>query len=120
MSDRRTVLLLIALLLAGYGLYKAAYLPALLVDPISPLVLICFVLQVALAIAAAAGVWRDARWSAGVVVLLGVVIALTWLIDGFVLGIVAYLEALLRAVIALLVTIAIAVYVQRGQARAAP
>jgi hypothetical protein len=120
MSDRRTILLLIALLLAGYGLYKAAYLPALLVDPFSPLVLVCFVLQVALAIAAAVGVWRDAGWSGRAVVLLGVVIAATWLIDGFVLGIVAYLEALLRAVIALLATIAIAVFLERGRTHAAP
>ena len=52
--------------------------------------------------------------------LLGVCIAGTWLFAGFVLGIVAYLRALLIAAIALTVTLVLAAYVnrQRSVARA--
>jgi hypothetical protein len=45
--------------------------------------------------------------------LLGVSIAATWLIEGFVLGIVAYLHALLVAVISIVVGLVIAAYVNR-------
>ena len=55
---------------------------------------------------------RPAR-AVGVVVLLGVSIAATWLIEGFVLGIVAYLHALLVAVLAIVVALVIAAYVNR-------
>ena len=120
MNDRSSVLLLIAVLLAAYGVYTAAYVPGMLVDPISPLVLICFVLQVVLALAAAIGVWRDQAWAAGAVVLLGAIVAATWLIDAFVLGIVAYLHALLMAVLAIGLTLAIAAYLRgRGSSRTA-
>ncbi len=110
---RSTTLLLIAVALAGYGVYAASYVPAMLVGPAVPALLIGFVLQAVCALAAAFGVWRGQRWAAGAVVLLGVSIAGTWLFEGFVLGIVAYLYALLVAVIALIVTLVIAAYVNR-------
>jgi membrane protein implicated in regulation of membrane protease activity len=47
------------------------------------------------------------------VVLLGVAIAATWLIEAFVLGIVAYVHALLVAVLAIVVTLIVATYVKR-------
>ena len=78
-----------------------------------PLLLIGFVLQVMCALAAAAGVWRGQPWAATVVSLLGVSIAGTWLIEGFVLGIVAYLHALLVAVLSIVVGSVIAAYVNR-------
>ena len=78
-----------------------------------PLLLIGFVLQVVCALAAAVGVWRGRPWAAGALVLLGASIAATWLIEGFVLGIVAYLHALLVAVPAIVVALVIAVYVNR-------
>ena len=65
------------------------------------------------ALAAAVGVWCGQRWAASVVVLLGVSLAATWLIEGFVLGIVAYLHALLVAVLAIVVALIIAAYVHR-------
>ena len=113
MNDRSTALLLIAVALAGYGVYIALYVPAMLLGQPMPLLLIGFVLQVVCALAAAVGVWRGQPWAAGAVVLLGVSIAATWLIEGFVLGIVAYLYALLVAVLAIVVTVVIAVYVNR-------
>ena len=57
---------------------------------------------------------RGQPWAAGVVVLLGVSIAATWLVEGFVLGIVAYLHALLVAVLAIVVALVIAAYVKNG------
>jgi hypothetical protein len=74
--------------------------------------LLGFVLR-AVCLAAAFGVWRGRRWAGGVVVLLGVSIAATWLVEGFVLGIVAYLHALLVAVLAIVVAVIIAAYVSR-------
>ncbi len=115
MNDRSTALLLIAVALAGYGLYIAGYVPAMLIGPPMPLLLIGFVLQALCALVAAFGVWRRQSWAAGVVVLLGVCIAATWLIEGFVLGIVAWLHALLVAVFAILVALIIAAYLNRKQ-----
>jgi hypothetical protein len=113
MNDRSTALLLIVIALAAYGVYIAGYVPAMLVGQPVPLLLIGFVLQVVCALAAAVGVWRGQPWAATVVLLLGVSIAATWLIEGFVLGIVAYLHALLVAVISIVVGLVIAAYVNR-------
>jgi hypothetical protein len=110
---RSTARLLIAVALAVYGVYIASYVPAMLVGAPVPALLICFVLQVVCALAAALGVWIGARWAPVAAVLLGVSIAGTWLFEAFVLGIVAYLYALLVAVAALVVTVIIAVYVSR-------
>jgi hypothetical protein len=111
--NRSTTLVLIAVALAGYGVYAASYVPPMLVALLVPTMLVGFVLQAVCALAAAFGVWRGQRWAAGVVVLLGLCIAGTWLFEGFILGLVAYLRALLVAVIALIVTVAIACYVNR-------
>ena len=112
-DDRSTALLLIAVVLAAYGLYIAGYVPAMLLGQAVPLLLICFVLQAVCALAAAFGVWRRRSWAAGVVVLLGVCIAATRLIEAFVLGIVAWLHALLVAVLAIVVALIIAAYLHR-------
>lgn len=111
--NRSTTRLLIAIALAVYGVYAASYVPAMLVGPSVPGLLVGFVLQAACALAAAIGVWRGRRWAAGAVVLLGASIAGTWLFEAFVLGIVAYLRALLVAVIALVIALIIAAYVNR-------
>ena len=113
MNDRSTALLLIAVVLAGYGVDRAAYVPAMLIGQPEPLLLIGFVLQAVCALAAAVGVWRRQPWAAGVVVLLGVSTAATWLVEGLVFGIVAYLHAILVAVLAILVAWIIAAYVNR-------
>ena len=113
MNERTAGLLMIAVLLAGYGVYIAGYVPGMLSGQPMPLVLICFVLQVVCALVGAVGVWRGQSWAPGAVVLLGVIIAATWLIDAFVLGIVAYLHALLIAILAIVVTLIVAMYVRR-------
>ena len=117
--NRPTTLLLIVVALAGYGLYAASYVPAMLVGPPVPALLLGFVLQAVCAFAAALGVWRGQRWAAWAIVLLGVSIAGTWLFEGFILGIVAYLYALMAAVIALIVTLVMAGYVNRERRRTA-
>jgi len=111
--NRTTTLLLIAVALAGYGVYAASYVPGMLAGSPAPALLIGFILQAACALAAALGVWRGRRWAAVAVVLLGVSIAGTWLFEGFILGIVAYLYALLVAAIGLLTALVIAAYVNR-------
>jgi hypothetical protein len=117
--NRSTALLVIAVALAGYGVYAASYVLPMLVGPPMPALLVLFVVQAVCALAAAFGVWRNQRWAAGVAVLLGVSVAVTWLFEGFILGLVAYLPALLAAAIALIAALAIARYVnsQRSIAR---
>jgi hypothetical protein len=114
--NRSTMLPLIAIALAVYGVYVASHVPALLAGPSVPALLIGFILQAACALASAFGVWRGARWAAGAVVLLGVTIAATWLFEAFVLGIVAYLRAQLIAGIAVVTAFIIAAYVKRQHA----
>jgi hypothetical protein len=109
--NRSTTLLLIAVGLIIYGVYAASYVPGMLVGARVPVLLIGFVLQAVCALAAGVGVWRGKRWAAGPVLLLGASIAGTWLFEGFILGIVAHLRALLIAVIAPFVTFIIAAYV---------
>jgi hypothetical protein len=109
--DRSAALPLIALLLAGYGLYTALYLPGLLVGSPAPLLLMCFIAQVVFALAAAVGVWRDQRWAAAPVLLLGASIVATQLIE-VLLGIVPMLRAVLIAVLALVAAFLVAAYVR--------
>ena len=113
MNNRSTALILIALALAGYGLYMGSYVLGMLVGQPPVLLLICFVLQVVCAFAAAIGVWRCHSWASGAVVALGLAVAVTSLVEAFVLGIVAYLHALLIAVAAIVIVLIIAAYVNR-------
>ena len=111
--NRSTSLLLIAVALAGYGVYAASFVPGMLVGLAVPALLVGFVLQAVCALAAAFGVWRGRPWATGALVLLGLSIAGTWLFEAFILGIVAYVHALLVAVVALVITLVIAVYLNR-------
>ena len=114
MNDRVMTLRLTALVLAAYGVYIASHVPAMLVGPITPLLLIGFVVQAVCALAAAVGLWRGDTWASGVIVLLGIAVAATWLVEAFVLGIVAYLQALLVALFAIVIAVLVARYVDRG------
>jgi hypothetical protein len=105
--------LAITIVLAGYGVYAAGLALPLLIGATMPALLICFVLQTVCAFAAAFGVWRGARWAAGAVVFLGISIAGTWLFEAFILGLVAYLHALLVAALAVIVTLIIAATLDR-------
>jgi hypothetical protein len=118
-DDRRTLLFLITLALAGYGVYIASFVPAVLAGSPMLWLVVAFVVQVVCAWVAAVGVWRGQRWAAGVVVALGAAIAVTWLLEAFVLGLVAYLRALLIALLALVVAVMTAMYLDRRIGRQA-
>jgi hypothetical protein len=111
--NRSTALLLIAIALAVFGIYRALYVPGMLVGPPVPLLLIGFLLQAVFGIVAGVGVWRRATWAPLAIVLLGASVAATALFE-VLLGIIAYLRALLDAVVALLVTVLMAAYVRRA------
>ena len=112
--ERHTRLLLIAIALAAYGVYHALTAIAMLPGPASLLLLIAFVLQAVLAILAAVGVWRQRHWAAAALLLLGVSIAATALIEAFVLGIIAWLYALLIAIAAIVIALLLGAYLNRS------
>lgn len=112
--ERHTALLLIAIALAAYGVYQAFYAIAMLLAPASLLLLLAFVVQAALAIFAAVGVWREQRWAAAALLLLGASIAATALVEAFVLGIIGWLYALLIAIAAIAIARLLGAYVNRS------
>lgn len=94
---------IVAILLAAYGLYAGSFVPAMLVAPSSPVLPVAYIIQTILALVAAVGVWLGRSWAANVILALGAIVAATWLIQAFALGIVAYLYAIAIAVLALVV-----------------
>ncbi|MCX5740828.1 MAG: hypothetical protein NTZ61_20465 [Proteobacteria bacterium] len=104
-------MLLIAASLVAFGVYRALYIPGMLVDPQVPLLLVTFLLQAVFGIVAGVGVWRGARWATLAVVLLGASVVATALIE-VIIGIIAYLRALLDAFVAIVVTILLVWYVR--------
>jgi len=113
--DRSTAVLVITIALAVYGVYVAAHLPAMLVAPPAVLLLVLFALQAFCAFAAAIGAWRGRPWAPAMVVALGLSVAVTWLVEAFVLGIVAYLYALLAAVLAIVIAWLAALFLTRSR-----
>jgi len=114
--ERSMALMLIAGALAAYGVWQAFYAIAMLSGPASPLLLLAFVLQAVLAILAAVGVWWQQPWAGAALLLLGASIAATALIEAFVLGIIAWLYALLLAVAAIVIALMLGAYVNRSRA----
>jgi hypothetical protein len=114
--NRSTALLVIAIALVVFGIYRALFIAGMLIGPPAPLLLIGFLLQAAFGIVAGVGVWRGARWASLAIGLLGASVVATALIE-VILGIIAYLRALLDAVVAIIVTILMVTYV-RDQAGA--
>lgn len=106
----------IAIALAAYGVYYAFHIPPLLVGAIAPLLLIGFAAQAVAALVAAVGVWRGAAWAPAAAIALGAAVVFTELVEAFVLDIVAYGHAIVVSVVALLIAIAIAVYMNRSRA----
>lgn len=114
--NRSTALLLIAISLVAFGVYRALYIPGMLVDPQVPLLVITFLLQAVFGIVAGVGVWRGARWATLAIVVLGASVVASALIE-VIIGVIAYLRALLDAFVAIVVTILLVWYV-RGPAGA--
>ena len=107
----RPEFVIIALALVFYAIWKAAFVPAMFVGHTALLLAIGFLAQVVLAVAAAVAVWLAQPWASLALILLGASIAATYLVEAFVLGIIAYLYALFAATIALVTTIVLAVWV---------
>src|SRR5262245_61176343 len=113
--SRNALTTAIALVLLVYGLYILSYALPMLVSapPIS--MLVGFWAQTIAALVAAAGVWWYRPWAAVAILVLGAAIAVTAIIEGFVLGLVGYNHAVAVAVGGLLLAIFAAIYVSRGQ-----
>jgi hypothetical protein len=111
---RETVLLLLALALAAYGVYTALYIPAMFVGPPMPLLIICFLAQVLFALAAAVAIWRRQSWAAAALLLLAAAIAVTQLVE-VLLGILPYLRAILVSLLAIGAALLLSVYVNRAK-----
>jgi hypothetical protein len=107
----------IAIALIGFGIYRALHVPAMLIDPQAPLLLAAFLLQAVFGIAAGVGVWQRARWASLAIGLLCASIVATALIEA-IMGILAYLHALLEAVVAIAAAVFLVGYVRdRGGGR---
>lgn len=117
--NRSTALLLIAIALVGYGIYRALYLPGMLVDPQVPLLVVVFLLQALFGIAAGVAVWRRASWAPLAIGLLGASIVATALIEVF-LGVIAALRALLDAGLAILLSILLISFVRNRDDASSP
>jgi hypothetical protein len=105
----------IAFALAAYGIWRALYVPAMLVGQPELLLLLGFLAQAVLGLVAAFGVARNQPWAPVVLVLLGVSVAVTQLVEGFVLGILPWLRAVFVAVLAIVVTVILARYCAAGR-----
>ncbi len=112
--DRDLVPRVIAVVLAGFCVYSALFVPSLLAGPVSPALLIGTIGKAALAGAAAVGVWTGRRWAGAAIVATGVTTAALWIVEGFVLGLVAYLYAVFVAVVAIVLALVAAAFVQHG------
>lgn len=110
--ERRTVLLLLAIALAGYGAHRALTAIAMLPAPASLLMLLAFALEAVLAILAAVGVWRERDWAAAAVLGLGASIALTALIE-VMLGVLGWLIALLIVIAAITAAVLLGAWLRR-------
>jgi hypothetical protein len=105
--------MVVVVLLAAYGLYVGSFLPAMLAAPIAPVLPVAYLLQTILAFAAAVGIWQRRSWAPTLILVLGTVVAATWLVEAFALGIVAYLRAVGVAVLAVIAAVAGYSYVCR-------
>jgi hypothetical protein len=93
---------------------RTLYAIAMLPGPASALLLLGFALQAVLAIVSAVAVWRQLRWAAGALLLLGASIAATALLDALVFGILPWLYALGIALAAIVIALLLGAYVNRS------
>ncbi len=109
--NRSAALLLIGLVVGGYGVYTALYIPAMLVGPPAPLLLIGFLAQVACALAAGVGLCTNRSWAGVALILLGGSIAATQLFE-LLIGVVPLARALVIAVAALVAALLLARWIR--------
>jgi hypothetical protein len=114
--SRDAVTTVVVVTLVAYGLYIGSYVPPMLVGSPPVSMLLGFIVQTIAAIAAAVGVWQQRAWAPLMLIVLGAAIALTQIIQGFVLGLVGYNQAVFVAVVALVLTTLTAIYFDRNRA----
>lgn len=113
--NRSATLLLLALLVGGFGIYAALNGIALLAGGGTPLLAVTLLVQGLLALAATAGIARAESWAASVVLVLALLVGATALVEAFVLGILPWLYALFIAIAAIALALVIgALLGQRG------
>ena len=105
--NRSAASLLLGLVVGGYGVYTALYIPAMLVGLPAPLLLIGFLAQVVCAVAAAVGLWTNRSWAGVALILLGSSIVATQLFE-LLVGVVPLTRALTIAVAALVAALLLA------------
>jgi hypothetical protein len=113
--NRNAVTTVVVVALVVYGVYIASYIPPLLVGSPPASILACFLIQAVAAFAGAIGVWQHRSWAPAAVVILGAAIAVTEIIEGFVLGLISYNHALAVALLGLGLTILTALYINRSR-----
>jgi hypothetical protein len=105
--------MLIGLGLLIYGLYTASFVPGLRVGTPVPLILVGFLVQAIAAVAAGVGAFIGSSWTPAAVIVLGIAIALTAIVEGPVLGLTSVDRAVAVGVAGLVVTFLIAMYLRR-------
>ena len=106
--NRSAVLLLLALLVAGFGIWASLNGIALLFGGGTPLLTVIFLAEGILGLVAAYGIARAQPWAASVVLLLAVIVAAAALVQAFVLGILPWLYALFIAIAAIVLALIVA------------
>jgi hypothetical protein len=111
--NRSATLMLLALLVGGFGIYAALNGIALLAGGGTPFLAVTMLAQGILGLVAAYGVARAQSWAPAVVLLLALLVAATALVEAFVLGILPWLYALFIAIAALVLALIITAMVGR-------
>lgn len=106
--------ILISILLAAFGVWTGLHGALLLIAGGTPLLMLLFLAEGVLALAAAWGVARAAAWAPALLLALGALFAADRLLQAFVLGIRPWLFALLSAVVALLAAVVAARLARRA------
>ena len=107
--NRDTSLVAIAIALVAWGVYRALYLPGLIGDLVTPL-FVCYLMQAVLGIGGGIETWLGTGRASIWILMLGASIALTGLME-VLLGVVAWLYALIGAVAAFVVAVLLSRYV---------
>jgi hypothetical protein len=103
----------IAVAFGVYALYLAVHLPPLIIDNRATLLLVVFGVETVAALIASVGVWRGARWMSAAVVVVGLAYVCRQLVEGPVLGLIAYLPAIGMAALGLLAAGIVAIYLRQ-------
>ena len=113
-ANRSTTLLLLALLVAGFGVYSGLNGIALLFGGGPPLLMLTFLAQGVLGLTAAYGIARAESWAPAVVLVLAALVAATALVEALVFGILPWLYALFIAILAIVLALIIGAVARGG------